>query len=48
VGLSSKHTLAIINRGGGTAAEVSELVELIQGRVRDTFGIEMHVEPVFV
>jgi UDP-N-acetylmuramate dehydrogenase len=48
VGLSSKHTLAIINRGGGTAAEVSELVELIQGRVRDTFGVEMHVEPVFV
>ncbi len=47
-GLSSKHTLAIINRGGGTAAEVLELVRLIQERVRAAFGIELHPEPNFV
>lgn len=47
-GLSSKHTLAVINRGGATAAEVLELVDLVQRRVRDTFGIELQQEPVFV
>lgn len=48
VGLSSKHSLAIINRGGGTAAEVRELVELIQRRVRERFGVELHPEPNFI
>ena len=48
VGLSSKHTLAVINRGGGTAAEVVELVEMIQGKVREKFGIEIHPEPNFI
>ena len=48
VGLSSKHTLAVINRGGGTAAEVVELVELIQRRVREKFGVEIHPEPNFI
>jgi UDP-N-acetylmuramate dehydrogenase len=48
VGLSSKHTLAIINRGRGTAAEVVELVEMIQGCVREQFGVEIHPEPNFI
>ncbi|HUP50795.1 MAG TPA: UDP-N-acetylmuramate dehydrogenase [Thermoanaerobaculia bacterium] len=48
VGLSSKHTLAVINRGGGTAREVCELVEMIQERVRQRFGIELHPEPNFI
>lgn len=48
VGLSSKHTLAIINRGGGTAAEVMQLVRLIQDRVRDRFGVALHPEPNLV
>lgn len=48
VGLSSKHTLAVINRGGGTASEVKELVKLIQGKVREQFGVELHPEPNFV
>jgi UDP-N-acetylmuramate dehydrogenase len=48
VGLSSKHTLAIVNRGGGTAAEVQELVHTIQSRVRERFGVEMHPEPNFI
>lgn len=48
VGLSTKHTLAIVNRGGGTAAEVVELVRMIQGRVRDTFGVDIHPEPNFI
>jgi UDP-N-acetylmuramate dehydrogenase len=48
VGLSSKHTLAIINRGGGTATEVLELVGMVQSKVRETFGIEIHPEPTLV
>ncbi|HEV7486487.1 MAG TPA: UDP-N-acetylmuramate dehydrogenase [Thermoanaerobaculia bacterium] len=48
VGLSSKHTLAVINRGGGSAREVIELVRMIQGGVRTTFGIEIHPEPNFI
>lgn len=48
VGLSSKHTLAVINRGGGTAAEVLELVRMVQEKVREQFGVEMHPEPNFI
>jgi UDP-N-acetylmuramate dehydrogenase len=48
VGLSSKHTLAIINRGDGTAAEVVELVRMIQDGVREKFGVEIHPEPNFI
>ena len=48
VGLSTKHTLAIINRGGGTAREVVELVQMIQAAVREKFGVEIHPEPNFI
>jgi len=48
VGLSSKHSLAVINRGGGTAAEVVELVRMIQDAVRAQFGVEIHPEPNFI
>jgi UDP-N-acetylenolpyruvoylglucosamine reductase len=48
VGLSSKHTLAVINRGGGTAREVLELVAMIQDGVREAFGIDIQPEPNFI
>jgi len=48
VGISTKHTLAIVNRGGGTAREVLELVRMIQERVQERFGVELVPEPVFV
>jgi UDP-N-acetylmuramate dehydrogenase len=48
VGLSSKHSLALINRGGATAAEALSLVRLIQETVREKFGVEMHPEPNFI
>src|SRR5581483_3733943 len=47
-GTSSKHTLAIINRGGATAREVLELARMIQGRVHQKFGIELQPEPDFI
>ena len=48
VGLSTKHTLAVVNRGGGTAREVRELVKMVQDRVREQFGVEIHPEPNFI
>lgn len=48
VGLSSRHVLAIINRGGGTAAEVVAFARVIQSHVKETFDVELHPEPVFV
>lgn len=47
-GLSTKHTLAVINRGGAKAAEVRELVETVQRKVRDVFGVDLHPEPNFI
>jgi UDP-N-acetylmuramate dehydrogenase len=48
VGISSKHALAIVNRGGGTAQEVLELVEEMRQRVLQTFDVTLAPEPVFV
>jgi UDP-N-acetylmuramate dehydrogenase len=48
VGISSKHTLAIVNRGGATASEVVGLMKEIQERVADNFGVPLAPEPVFV
>jgi UDP-N-acetylmuramate dehydrogenase len=47
-GISSKHTLAIINRGGATADEVLALVNEIRIRVQEKFGIQLLPEPIFV
>jgi len=48
VGLSSKHTLAIIARKGGTAREVMELAGQIQEKVWANFGVRLVPEPSFV
>ncbi len=47
-GISSKHALALINRGGATAQEIYDLMRLIQEKVHTVFGIELQPEPVFV
>src|SRR5207249_557930 len=48
VGLSTKHTLALVNRGGATAADVVRLAKHIRAGVRDRFGIELVPEPVLL
>ncbi|HEY4241376.1 MAG TPA: UDP-N-acetylmuramate dehydrogenase [Kofleriaceae bacterium] len=48
VGTSTKHSLAIINRGGATAAEILALADEIRAGVRAEFGIELEAEPVIV
>ncbi len=46
--VSSKHTLALTNRGGATAEEVAQLARFVQSRVHAEFGIVLHPEPVLV
>jgi UDP-N-acetylmuramate dehydrogenase len=48
VGISSKHALAIVNRGNATAAEVVALKDQIQQRVEEIWGVRLEAEPVFV
>jgi UDP-N-acetylmuramate dehydrogenase len=47
-GLSSKHTLAIVNRGNATAREIFDLMNLIRHRVQDVFGVDLQPEPKLV
>lgn len=46
--LSSKHTLAITNRGNATSADVSELADHIVKGVKAKFKIELKPEATFV
>jgi UDP-N-acetylmuramate dehydrogenase len=48
VSISTKHTLALTNRGAGTTAALLELARVIRDGVRDRFGIELHPEPVLI
>ena len=48
VGLSTKHPLAVINRGGATARDVIGLARSIKRAVIDRFGVALRPEPVFV
>ena len=48
VAVSSKHTLALTNRGAGTTRALLDLARVIRDGVRDRFGIELHPEPVLI
>ncbi len=48
VRLSSRHTLALTNRGGATTAELLDLAREVRDGVRDRFGIILENEPVLV
>lgn len=43
--VSEKHALVIVNKGNGKQQELFELVDIIKMRVKDTFGIELEIEP---
>jgi UDP-N-acetylmuramate dehydrogenase len=47
-GISTRHTLAIVNSGGATAAEIIALEEEIRRVVHEKFGIDLRPEPIFV
>jgi UDP-N-acetylmuramate dehydrogenase len=48
VAISTKHTLALVNRGGATARDVLRLATRIKRGVLERFGIWLRPEPVFV
>lgn len=47
-GISHKHALALVNRGGATAEELLALAQQIQRGVRDTLGVHLEPEPVII
>ncbi len=46
--LSTKHSLALTNRGGATAGDISALAREVRDGVHDAFGVTLVNEPVFV
>lgn len=46
--LSTKHTLAVTNRGGASAEDLLAVARAARDRVEDRFGIELHPEPVLL
>ncbi len=48
VGISSRHTLALVHHGGGTSAELVELAGEVRRGVFELFGVWLRPEPVFL
>ena len=48
VGLSTKHVLALTNRGQGTTMALLALARTVRDGVRERFGVELEAEPVLV
>ncbi len=48
VGLSTNHALAIVNRGGATAADIVRFAVKVKRGVFDRFGVTLMPEPVLV
>ncbi len=48
VGLSSRHALALVHHGGGTAADLVALAREVRDRVAERFGVTLQPEPVFL
>ncbi|MFC5863397.1 UDP-N-acetylmuramate dehydrogenase [Acidicapsa dinghuensis] len=48
VTISTKHTLALVNRGGATATDVLELRDVLVAGVKAHFGIVLEMEPILV
>ena len=46
--LSTKHVLAITNRGGATTSDIVDLARAVRDGVQEHFSITLHPEPVLV
>jgi len=46
--LSTKHTLAITNRGSASAADMVAIAREVRAGVVERFGIELHPEPLLI
>ena len=47
-GISRKHALALVNRGGATTAELVALARELRDGVMETCGVELRPEPTLV
>jgi len=47
-GISSKHSLALVNRGGARASDILALAATIRRGVRERFGVVLQPEPRFI
>ncbi|MFA6981785.1 MAG: UDP-N-acetylmuramate dehydrogenase [Patescibacteria group bacterium] len=48
VGLSEKHALMVINKGGADAEEIKAFTQKIRETVKSVFGVEMAYEVIFI
>ncbi len=48
VGVSRKHTLALVNRGGATTAELLTLARELRDEVQSAFGVTLRPEPTLI
>jgi len=48
VAISSKHTLALTNRGTGTTEALLDLARTVRDGVRERFGVDLRPEPVLI
>jgi UDP-N-acetylmuramate dehydrogenase len=48
VGISRKHALALVNRGGATANELLKLARAVRDGVHERFGVTLEPEPVLL
>ncbi len=48
VGISTKHTLALTNRGGGSTTALLDLAREIRAGVHERFAVQLSAEPVLV
>ena len=46
--LSTKHTLALTNRGSASAEDIAVLARRVRDGVQEAFGVRLHPEPVLV
>ena len=46
--VSEKHCGFVINKGNATAAEISRLILDVQEKVKESFGVSLETEVIFV
>jgi UDP-N-acetylmuramate dehydrogenase len=46
VGISTRHTLALVNLGKATTSEVLAFASAVRDKVKETFGVALEIEPV--
>ena len=46
--VSTKHTLAMTNRGDASTEDVLTIARTVRDGVRERFGVELHPEPMII